>query len=321
VVNDEPYYPKHSDSNNPYRDGYFTEQLRKPRPLYLFYQGIYRSYFGKKHPKASLSEVMTILGDSWRNLTEEQQRPYILIANDEAKEYEKEKALLERAQHPTEMWQPIRRCEAVLNRLCDDPFASIFLEPVNTDVYTDYLDVVDSPMDLSTVREKLKSVKNYMGPKVFARDVRKVWNNCKVYNQHGSQIWHVADYMSKLFECLYHAWVLDFRDRYLRWANPAARPWEPLCRSCDSECKTPDDHMVLCDHCDAMYSIGCLKPKLMKVPKGVWHYPSCAPKIGKNCTVSVLSAVMEQAAQKRAEMEDIPKKQVKQRSEFTNLDS
>ena len=63
--------------------------------------------------------------------------------------------------------------------------------------------------------------------------------------------------MSKQFERLYHAWVLDFRDRYLRWANPAARPWEPSCRKCDGTCKTQDNLMVLCDHCDAMYGISC----------------------------------------------------------------
>mmetsp|Transcript_4601 Transcript_4601/g.10378 ORF Transcript_4601/g.10378 Transcript_4601/m.10378 type:complete len:2557 (+) Transcript_4601:190-7860(+) len=313
VSKEEPYYPSYPGSDNPYRDGYFTEPPRKPRPSYLFYQGIYRSYFGKNNPNTPLPEIMTMLGDSWRALSEEQQAPYIQLANEETASFEKEKALLERAQRPTEMWQPIRRCKAVLDRLCDDPFASIFLEPVDTNVFTDYLEVVDVPMDLATVREKLKSVKNYMGPEVFARDARKIWNNCKIYNQHGSQIWHVADYMSKLFERLYHAWILDFRDRYLRWNNPAARPWEMSCRSCNGDCKTPDSQMVLCDHCDAMYSINCLKPKLKKVPKGVWHCPACAPKIGKNRTVTILSAVTEQAAKKRADMGDIPKKQVKQK--------
>ncbi len=71
--------------------------------------------------------------------------------------------------------------------------------------------------------------------------------------------------------------------------------------------------MVLCDHCDAMYGISCLKPKLKKVPKGVWHCPSCAPKVGKNHTVSILSAVTEHAARKRAEIGDVPKKTVKQK--------
>ena len=313
LAREEPYYSKHPESDNPYRDGYFTEPPRKPRPSYLFYQGIYRSYFGKKYPRKTLPEVMTILGDSWKNLTEEQQLPYVIVASEELVLYEKEKELLERAQKPSEMWQPIRRCMAVLDRLCDDPFASIFLEPVPLDVFTDYLDIVESPMDLQTIRERMRSVKNWQGPEVFARDVRKVWNNCKIYNQHGSQIWHVADYMSKLFERLYHAWVLDFRDRYLRWVNPAARPWEPSCRASGCTCNSADAQLVLCDHCDAMYNIECLKPQLSKVPKGAWHCPTCAPKVGKNRTIAILSAEKEQAARKRAEMGDIPKKQVKQK--------
>ena len=230
---------------------------------------------------------MQMLGDAWRALSDDQQGFFFLLAEEESKQYEKEKILLEKAQRPQEVWQPIRRCLAVLDRLCNDPMAGIFLEPVDTDVYPDYLDLIEFPMDLATVRKKLMATKNYMGPEGFARDVRKIWNNCKVsvdvlqlhynffifeplteqllhlpsllqiYNQHGSAIWHVADYMSKQFERLYHAWVLDFRDRYLRWANPAARPWDQSCRACDGACKTQDSFMVLCDHCDAMYGISC----------------------------------------------------------------
>ncbi len=32
--------------------------------------------------------------------------------------------------------------------------------------------------------------------------------------------------MSKRFERLYQEWVIAFRNKYLRWANPEARPWE-----------------------------------------------------------------------------------------------
>jgi hypothetical protein len=46
------------------------------------------------------------------------------------------------------------------------------------------------------------------------------------------------------------------------------------------------------------------------VPKGVWHCPSCAPKVKKNLSVSILSAQSEQVARKRAEIGDAPKKQV-----------
>ena len=117
--------------------------------------------------------------------------------------------------------------------------------------------------------------------------------------------------MSKLFERLYHAWVLDFRDRYLRWSNPAARPWETSCRISDGKCNSDETREVLCDHCDAHYNIKCLK--LKKIPKGTWHCPSCAPKVGKNRSVTILSAATEQIAKKRAMMGDIPKKPVQQK--------
>lgn len=171
---DGPYYPGHPGSANAYADGYITEPPRKPRVSYLFFQGVYRGYFGKLNPNSSLSKIMSMVGDAWRALSEEQQAPFVQLAKEEVASYEREKELLERAQKPTEMWQPVRRCRAVLDRLCDDPMASIFLEPVDTDVFTDYLDIVDFPMDLGTVRERLNTLKNWEGPEVFARDARKV---------------------------------------------------------------------------------------------------------------------------------------------------
>jgi hypothetical protein len=139
----------------------------------------------------------------------------------------------------------------------------------------------------------------------------QVWNNCKIYNRHGSAIWHVADYMSKQFERLYHAWVLDFRERYLRWTQPRARPWESTCREHDGKCGTPDEDLLLCDHCDAMYGYKCLK--LKKPPTGQWHCPDCKPKSTKFVRgMGMMSAIAEHAARKRAELGDTPKRTVKQ---------
>jgi hypothetical protein len=118
--------------------------------------------------------------------------------------------------------------------------------------------------------------------------------------------------MSKQFERLYHAWVVEFRERYVRWADPIARPWEHTCRQCNGACGTPDDKMVLCDHCDAMYGLSCLKPPLTELPEGIWHCPECAPKLRTVKGVRMHSAVAEQAARRRAELGDIPKKKVKQ---------
>ncbi len=174
ISKEAPYYAKFPGCDNAYRDGYLTEPPRKPRPSYLFFQALYRGYFQKMYPNASHTKIMSLLGEAWNALTEEQQLPFVKLGNDEAAQFEKEKILLEKAQKPTEVWQPIRRCYAVLDRLCKDEMADIFLEPVDTDEFDDYLDVVDFPMDLGTVRERLANVKNWQGPEVFARDVRKV---------------------------------------------------------------------------------------------------------------------------------------------------
>lgn len=122
---------------------------------------------------ASVGEVMKELGDTWGAMTEEQQAPFVELAKEEATEYEKQRVLLEKAQKPTELWQPMRRCLMVVDRLSNDSFAEIFLEPVDIDDFPDYLEYVDTPMDLGTVRTKIKN-KKYMGPEQFARDMRKV---------------------------------------------------------------------------------------------------------------------------------------------------
>lgn len=142
----------------------------------------------------------------------------------------------------------------------------------------------------------------------------QIWNNCKIYNNHGSQIWHVADYMSKMFERLYHAWVLDFREKYVRWANPKARPWEETCRVHEGRCTAKPDEMLMCDHCDAMYGYRCLTPPLKKAPKDgqVWHCPECKPKLRTAKGARMLSAVAENAARKRADLGDTPKRKVKE---------
>lgn len=118
--------------------------------------------------------------------------------------------------------------------------------------------------------------------------------------------------MSKQFERLYHAWVLDFREKYIRWADPRARPWEYTCRVHDGKCGTPDDKMVLCDHCDGMYGFQCLTPPLAKVPTKAWHCPDCRTKLKSTKGVRMLSAVAENAARKRAELGDVPKKKISQ---------
>lgn len=173
LAKDGPYYPVIEGCDNPYRDGYITEPPKKPRASYLFFQCTMRSYFAKRNAKASQGELMTILGDQWKAMSEEEQGPFIELAKEESKQYEKERQLMEKAQKPNEMWQPLRRCLMVLDRMSNDGFANIFLEPVDLEDFPDYEEMIDQPMDLGTVRTKLKT-KKYQAPEQFARDVRKV---------------------------------------------------------------------------------------------------------------------------------------------------
>ena len=167
------YYPVVEGSDNPYRDGYVTEPPKKPRASYIFFQCTMRSYFAQQNPGATQGQLMAILGEQWNSMSDLEQQPFLDLANEEAKQYDKEKFLLEKAQRPNEMWQPIRRCLMVLERLAKDGFASIFLEPVDLDEFPDYEELIDQPMDLSTIRTRLLNRK-YQAPEQFARDMRKV---------------------------------------------------------------------------------------------------------------------------------------------------
>ena len=62
-----------------------------------------RSYFQKLHPKASQSELMTILGDTWRNMSEAEQATFIQLAQEEAQQHDKERSMMEKAQRPNEV--------------------------------------------------------------------------------------------------------------------------------------------------------------------------------------------------------------------------
>ena len=137
------------------------------------FQCTMRAYFQKQHPDSSLTELMSIIGDAWRNLSEEGREIFVRLAKEESDQFDQERAKLERAQRPNEVWQPFRRCYQVLDRLAQDSFADIFLEPVDLKEFPDYEEYIDIPMDLRTVRENLEK-KKYFAVEPFARDMRRV---------------------------------------------------------------------------------------------------------------------------------------------------
>ncbi len=199
-------------------------------------------------------------------------------------------------------WRPFTRCMRVLEKLEENTWCDIFREPVELEHFPDYTSIVDQPMDLGTIREKLEPPCSYRrnSPDDFARDVRQVWHNCKVYNKHGSSIWYTADYLSKHFERLYATWVMDYQDKSIPYDDPQSQPWELSCRKCLLDNRP--DCIILCDCCDAEYHTFCLTPKLSKVPDELWQCPRCQFRLAQGDRLH--SHALEEEARARADNAD-----------------
>jgi hypothetical protein len=79
-----------------------------------------------------------------------------------------------------------------------------FLERVDWEVLElwDYPDIVEVPMDLGTVKQKMGDSTGdvYKTVDEAADDVRQVWKNCLLYNAEGSDFYRLAQRLSAKFE-------------------------------------------------------------------------------------------------------------------------
>ena len=68
-----------------------------------------------------------------------------------------------------------------LNAIQNHKQAWPFLSPVNKDEVPDYYNVITSPMDLSTMEERLEQ-DSYATPKDLVSDLKLIFSNCRQYN-------------------------------------------------------------------------------------------------------------------------------------------
>lgn len=71
--------------------------------------------------------------------------------------------------------------KTLFQAIWDSEDAVPFRTPVNTTKYTDYHRIIDDPMDLSTVKDKLFNEK-YETPNDFYNDMRLIFQNSRTYN-------------------------------------------------------------------------------------------------------------------------------------------
>lgn len=77
----------------------------------------------------------------------------------------------------------------------------VFEDPVTEDIAPGYFDVVEKPMDYSTVEKKIEKG-SYVGKEEFIADVELIFNNCKDYNGEDSEYYDLANEMLETFHKL-----------------------------------------------------------------------------------------------------------------------
>lgn len=92
------------------------------------------------------------------------------------------------------------QCLKILDELISHPISNVFIDPVDPvlDEVPDYLDVIQEPSDLTTVREKLIG-DQFPSLQEFKRQVNLIWENAIQYNGKSSYPGFIADQLSKIF--------------------------------------------------------------------------------------------------------------------------
>lgn len=88
----------------------------------------------------------------------------------------------------------------LVKSLFEDDRTVLFRTPITDDVAPGYSDFIAEPMDLSTIKKKLRG--QLYGDDVASaiRELRLVWSNCQEYNAPGSDIYNLAKEMEEELE-------------------------------------------------------------------------------------------------------------------------
>lgn len=88
---------------------------------------------------------------------------------------------------------------SILNSILKKPESRDFMYTVDHKQYPLYYDIIRNPMDLKTIQNRLYPYKEVND---VLNDIRLVWENCRRFNQPGSEIYLDATHMANFFEDL-----------------------------------------------------------------------------------------------------------------------
>eukprot|EP00835_Amoeboradix_gromovi_P002056 NODE_108_length_19701_cov_0.369452.p3 type:complete len:411 gc:universal NODE_108_length_19701_cov_0.369452:8004-9236(+) len=125
----------------------------------------------------------------------------------------------------------LRFASSVIKELTKKKYTEInipFLEPVDTLLYPNYLDVVANPMDFSLIRRKLEQSLYSKADEVYS-DIKLVFANCYAFNPAGNPITEMGHKLETIFEAKWTEKAAFIAQQHLAQSNSKRK------RSSDNE--------------------------------------------------------------------------------------
>lgn len=74
-----------------------------------------------------------------------------------------------------------------------------FRQPVNLDEFPNYMEIIENPIDLSIIRQRVENLE-YRRLKDFTKDMTRLFENARAFYSRDSNIYQCADTLEKIFE-------------------------------------------------------------------------------------------------------------------------
>ncbi|CAM9862982.1 unnamed protein product, partial [Chrysoparadoxa australica] len=179
-------------------------------------------------------------------------------------------------------------CQAIHRRLADKQEYALFVDPVDTSVYDDYLQRVKHPMDIRQLDTRLLSGwyggREDFDHEAWYADAKLLWKNCQRYNAKESAVWSSAETLKKELHNYFRNWIqallmgrpcpVTLEEMEAIVAEPPE--WSEHCEICEEPCGTRD--FMSCSKCGFEFHLRCLSPPLdaSERPDSMgWLCPRC----------------------------------------------